>query len=437
MNISIFGLGYVGCVSAACLAQLGHKVIGVDVNPIKVKAIFRGQSPIVEPDLGDLIRRGVENDKLAVTTKHKAAVMQTDASIICVGTPSRDNGGLDLTYVERVARQIAEAFKEKTAYHTIIFRSTVVPGTTEGVVQPILEKWSEKKAGIDFSLAFNPEFLREGSGVKDFYHPSRTVIGAQEERGAQLTQEVYRGINAPVVVVDILTAEMVKYTDNAFHALKVAFANEIGRICKSLGIDSHKVKEIFLMDANLNISAAYLKPGFAFGGSCLPKDLRALVHEAQERDVEVPLLKSILKSNEIHKRVAFEMVKRTGKRKVGLIGLSFKGGTDDLRESPAVALAEMLIGKGYDLLIYDPNVSLSKLIGANKEYIQKEIPHIDKLMDDSLEEVLNHAEVIVLTYVPEELMEFIPKLRGEIVIDFARIEDNIKSMVGSYEGICW
>ncbi|MBX5479877.1 MAG: UDP-glucose/GDP-mannose dehydrogenase family protein [Pyrinomonas methylaliphatogenes] len=437
MRLSVFGLGYVGCVSAACFAKEGHEVVGVDVNSTKVEIINDGRSPIVEPGMDELIAEVVAAGRLRATTAAKEAIESSDVSLVCVGTPSAPNGSLNLTYVKRVCEEIGAAIEGKSRPHTVVIRSTMLPGTIEGVVVPTLEIYSGKKVGRDIGICINPEFLREGSSLADFYSPPFTLIGADDEETARMVSRLYARIEAPLFVTSIKSAEMVKYACNCFHALKVSFANEIGNICKALGIDSHEVMEIFCRDTKLNLSPYYLKPGFAFGGSCLPKDLRAIMYKAKELDVEAPVLSAILPSNRLQVERAVEMVLRTGKKRIGVLGMSFKAGTDDLRESPMVALIETLIGKGLQLAIYDKDVSLARLFGANKEYIEREIPHISKLMRNDLKEVIDEAEVIVVGNRSPEFRE-IEKMRrdGQKIIDLVRLFEEKKS--GDwYEGICW
>lgn len=435
-TIALFGLGYVGTVSGACLAARGQTVIGVDLDPGKVEAINAGRSPVIEKDLDDLVRQGIASGRLRATTDGAAAVRAADLSLICVGTPSRENGGLDTDHVEKVTREIGAALRGGTRYHLVVFRSTMLPGTVEGRLIPILAEASGRRPGADLGVAINPEFLREGSSVRDFHEPPRTVIGALDARSGDLLQPLYDGLPGPMVRTTIRTAEMVKYADNCFHALKVAFGNEIGNLCKREGIDSHELMDIFCLDRKLNLSPAYLKGAYAFGGSCLPKDLRAIVHHARERDLEVPLLSSILESNEQQKKIGLQMILRTRRKKVGLLGLSFKPGTDDLRESPAVELAEALIGKGFEVSIYDRNVSLARLVGANRAYIEREIPHIANLMRASLDEVRTQAEVIVVTTADPEFAAFLPTLRpDQTVIDLARLKT--RETPAAYAGICW
>ena len=437
MRLSVFGLGYVGCVSAACFAKEGHEVWGVDVNPTKIEIINRGDSPIVESGMPELIREMVNSRRLRTTTDTEAAIDNSEASLVCVGTPSNANGSLDLTYVTRVCQAIGSGLARKDKRHIVVIRSTMLPGTVQEVVVPTLEQASGKKAGKDFGVCINPEFLREGSSLKDFYAPPFTLIGADDEESAQFVRGLYSGIDAPVFVTSVKTAEMVKYVCNCFHALKVSFANEVGNICKGLGIDSHEVMEVFCRDNKLNISPNYLKPGFAFGGSCLPKDLRAMNYKAKQLDVEAPVLSAILPSNRIQIERAVDMVLKSGKKRIGVLGFSFKAGTDDLRESPMVALIETLIGKGLQLAIYDRDVSLARLFGANKEYIEREIPHISQLMRGSIEDVINDSEVIVLGNKAKEFENVRSNItNGKMVIDLVRVFDGSTSD-SHYQGICW
>jgi GDP-mannose 6-dehydrogenase len=438
VNISIFGLGYVGSVSAACLAALGQQVVGVDVSALKVDLINAGQSPVIEPGLEALITEMVRLGRLSATTCAKDALATSDMSIICVGTPSNHNGDLDLRYVERVCEDIGKALAHKPAYHTVVIRSTVLPRTTETRLIPILEQTSGKQAGVDFGVAYHPEFLREGTALHDFHHPPYTIIGQSEPRSAQAVARLYDPIEAPLRTVPLRVAEMVKYSSNAFHALKVTFANEIGNICKQSGIDSHHVMEVFCLDEKLNLSAYYLKPGFAFGGSCLPKDLRALLYHANRMDVEAPVLQAVLPSNELQIKHGFELVRRTGLKKIGVLGFSFKAGTDDLRESPLVELIEMLLGKGHQVKIFDRNVTLARLTGANRAYIEREIPHIATLMCGSIDEVLSESEVIVIGNNAAEFREAVAQTRADqIVIDLVRVAQSTEHIAAQYEGICW
>ena len=438
MKVSVFGLGYVGSVSAASFAADGHTVVGVDVNPDKVAARNDGRSPIVENGLDELIRDNAGNGRLRATTKTKEAVEATAVSLICVGTPSRRNGSLDLTYLERVCEQIGEALKEKIGYHVVVVRSTVLPGTTHDVIVPALERTSGKTYGTGFGVTVNPEFLREGTALKDFRQPPMTLIGHNYRSDAQPTEALYSKVDAPLVATSIRTAEMIKYASNTWHALKVCFANEVGNLCKRLGIDSHEVMDIFCRDEKLNLSSYYMKPGFAFGGSCLPKDVRAMQYRAKEVDLEMPVIQSILGSNELQIRHAIDMVVEIGRKRVGLLGFSFKAGTDDLRESPIVILAEALLGKGYSLSIYDRNVSVARLVGANKEYINKQIPHLSSLLTESIADVLEKSDVIVVGNGSPEFADALTKTRpDQVVIDLVRLKMNRGDIPAEYMGICW
>ena len=436
MKISIFGLGYVGAVSAGCLASDGHEVIGVDPNRTKVDLINQGTTPIIEKDIGDMIAATVKAGRLRATVDVRDAVLGSDMSLICVGTPSQLNGNLDLSAVRKVCEQIGAAIKEKGAFHVVVARSTMLPGSMSSVVIPTLEAASGLKAGVDFGVCNNPEFLREGTAVYDYYHPPKTVIGETDEKAGAMLVQLYEKMDAPLVRTDVETAEMVKYTDNTWHAVKVAFANEIGNICKAVGIDGHKVMEIFCQDTKLNLSPYYMKPGFAFGGSCLPKDVRALTYKARSLDLELPLLNSILPSNQKQVEKGLKMVMDHGKRKVGILGFSFKAGTDDLRESPLVDVIEHLLGKGYELKLYDKNVNLAALTGANQDYILNHIPHISKLMVHSMDEVLAFAETIVIGNGAAEFKAVPGLLKpGQVVVDLVRISQAQSG--GAYDGICW
>ena len=436
MRISIFGLGYVGSVSAACLAKEGHQVVGVDPIRVKTKLINQGKSPIIEKDIGSLTAKAVQNGKLSATENTEAAILASEVSFICVGTPSQLNGNLDLKYVRRVCEDIGRVLKKKPEFHLVVMRSTVLPGTMRNVVIPILEEYSSKKTGKDFGVCHNPEFLREGTAVQDFFHPPKTVIGEKNPDEGDLLATIYKKIDAPLIRCDIEISEMVKYVDNVWHALKIDFANEIGNFCKKQSIDSHKVMDVFCQDKKLNISASYLKPGFAFGGSCLPKDIRAISYKAKSLDLELPVIGSILASNLLQVETGLRMIMAKKKRKIGILGFSFKAGTDDLRESPMVEIIERLIGKGYDLKLYDKNVRLAGLFGANRDYILNRIPHISKLMVDNFEEVISHADVIVIGHADEEFEAAVKNFRNEQqVVDFVRIE-SAKDVKG-YDGICW
>ncbi len=437
MKISIFGLGYVGTVSAGCLANEGHHVIGVDPVAAKVDLINRGQSPIIEEEIAEIIEESAKAGRIRATADSTQAILDTELSFVCVGTPSQPNGNLDLQYIRRICEQIGEALRNKASRHTVVIRSTILPGTMQSTVIPTLEQASGKKAGVDFGVCNNPEFLREGSAVKDFRNPPKTVIGEFDRPSGDILAALYGHLEAPLIRTDLNTAEMIKYVDNSWHALKIGFANEIGNICKSFAIDAHAVMDIFCQDRKLNISTTYLKPGFAFGGSCLPKDLRALSYHAKIRDLQLPILSSILPSNELQVSRGLQMIMNGGSMRVGVLGFSFKAGTDDLRESPIIEVIERLIGKGYDLRIYDKNVNIASLVGANRDFILNHIPHISRLMVNDTEAVLRHGQTIVIgnndpefRQVPERLHE------GQRLVDFVRIIEG-RSSNGKYEGICW
>lgn len=437
MKISIFGMGYVGTVSAGCLARDGHEVIGIDPIDTKVNLINAGCTPIVEAEIGEIVSESVRTKRLRATSDQNEAIRETDLSFVCVGTPSQVNGNLDLTYIRRVCEQIGQAIKNKTDRHTVVIRSTVLPGTMRQMIIPVLEEHSGKKAGVDFGLCNNPEFLREGSAVRDFYNPPKTIIGELDQLSGDLLAELYAALNAPMIRTDVETAEMVKYVDNCWHALKIGFANEIGNVCKSLSIDAHKVMNIFCQDRKLNISSAYLEPGFAFGGSCLPKDLRALAYTAKTRDLHLPILTSILPSNEMQVIRGLQLIMEKGHRRVGVLGFSFKAGTDDLRESPIIEVIERLLGKGYDLRIYDKNVKIASLVGANRDFILNRIPHISRLMVDHVDAVLEHGQTIVIGNKDPDFSRVPSQLRdGQTIVDFVRIADR-RSENGRYDGICW
>ncbi|MCB1859360.1 MAG: UDP-glucose/GDP-mannose dehydrogenase family protein [Gammaproteobacteria bacterium] len=437
MKISIFGLGYVGAVSAGCLSAEGHEVIGVDPNRLKVDLINSGQTPIIEKDIDRLIANGSAEGRLRATTDVREAVMETDMSLICVGTPSQINGSLDLSYVRRVCEEIGMALNAREGFHVVVARSTMLPGTMRSVVIPTLEQASGKKAGEGFGVCNNPEFLREGTAVYDFYNPPKTVIGETDGKSGDLLAEIYQDLDAPLIRTTVETAEMVKYTDNVWHALKVCFANEIGNICKAVDIDGHAVMDIFCQDTKLNLSPYYMKPGFAFGGSCLPKDVRALTYKARNLDLDLPVLNAIMPSNQRQVERGLSMIMSGGKKKVGILGFSFKAGTDDLRESPIVEVIERLLGKGYDIKIYDKNVNIASLVGANKDFIMNQIPHISQLMEGSIERVMEHADVLVIGNGSEEFRSVPAQARsGQRVVDLVKILDQ-KSSPGVYEGICW
>lgn len=438
MKISVFGLGYVGCVTAACLAQGEHEVIGVDINPHKVELIRSGHSPILEPGLDELVANVVQSEKLQVTLDTQIAIKNTEASLICVGTPSNGNGSLKLDYIENVSREIGTALADKEAYHVVVVRSTVLPTTVRQIIIPTLEKYAHKKAGVDIGVCMNPEFLREGNAIQDYYDPSYIIIGELDQRSGDVVQAMYESIDAPVVRTSLRTAEMLKYTNNAFHALKVAFANEIGRFCKEHQIDGQEIMELVCQDQRLNISPTYLKPGFAFGGSCLPKDVRALVHRAKERDIDSPILNAVMTSNARHIQRGIEMVEQTGRKKIGILGLSFKADTDDVRESPIIPVIETLIGRGYEVSIYDAQVELTMLMGKNKSFLEQQIPHIASLMKKSIDDVATKSEVLVIANNNKDFQQIPGQLRSDqILIDFVGTGRCQTNDGGTYEGICW
>jgi len=437
MKICVLGLGYVGTVSAACLAREGHEVTGVDIEPLKVAAINAGHAPVIERDLEPMIQAQVAAGRLRATTDAVAAILRSDLFLVCVGTPSRANGDIELDYLRRVTEQIGAALRHHPGAPVVVVRSTLVPGTMRSLVIPTLERRSGRRAGVDFGVCLNPEFLREGTAVHDFFHPPKTVIGELNRASGDLAASLFSNLAAPLARTEIETAELVKYADNAWHALKVGFANEIGALCKGLEVDSHQVMDLFCRDTKLNLSPAYLRPGFAFGGSCLPKDLRALLYKAKTLDVALPILGAILPSNQLQIERGIQAVVDKGKRKVGILGFSFKAGTDDLRESPMVELAERLIGKGYDLRIFDANVRLAALHGANRAYIEKRVPHLARLLAASVDEVLEYADTLVIGNAAPEFRDVPRRLKeGQRLIDFVRVTDS-RSVAGVYEGIGW
>jgi GDP-mannose 6-dehydrogenase len=438
MRVAVFGLGYVGSVSAAVLASEGHDVVGVDINEAKVAAINGGTSPVVEPGLDALLAHAVAAGHLRATRDGLAAVRASDLSLICVGTPSQRNGGLDLQHIKTVCGQIGEALRQVDDYHVVVVRSTVLPGTTHEVVIPRLEASSGKRYGHDFGVVVHPEFLREGSALKDYRSPPLSLVGHNHAADARGAFALLQKIDAPAVSTSIRVAEMAKYASNSWHALKVCFANEIGTLCKRLGVDSHQVMDVFCRDTTLNISPSYLKPAGPFGGSCLPKDVRALQHRAKELDVDLPLLASILPSNTLHIERALDQILEVGKKRVALLGFSFKAGTDDLRESPLVILAESLLGKGFDISIYDRNVSTARLIGANKQYIDQQIRHLSSLLCPSIDAAIGHADVIVVGNNSPEFSEAIARCRADqVVIDLVRLPLDHLQVRADYRGICW
>jgi GDP-mannose 6-dehydrogenase len=438
LSISVFGMGYVGSVTAACFAHVGHRVTGVDVSPAKVEMMAAGRSPIIESRMSELVEAAHRAGTLHATTDALEAVQSSEISFVCVGTPSLRSGKLDLAYVERVVHEIGTALKRKNSYHVIVLRSTVLPGTTESLVIPTVEKASGLRAGTDFSVCYNPEFMREGSAVADFLQPPYTVLGAQDPKHLALARDLYKTIPGAVFETSIPVAEMVKYVCNAFHAVKVGFANEVGTLCKSLGADTEAVTKIYTSDTKLNISAAYLSPGFAFGGSCLPKDLRALSHRAKELDLGLPLLESVLPSNALHIDRAVDAVLRTNKKKISFLGLSFKSGTDDLRESPQVQMIKRLLGEGNQVRVWDRDVSLGRLAGSNRQYIEEVIPHIGSLLSADLEDVVRSGEVVVIATKVEKDQLARCLGRDQIVIDLINLASASRPATSaSYQGICW
>lgn len=438
-SIGVYGLGYVGCVSAVCLASLGHRVTGVDVSDDKVNLLRAGRSPVIEAGIGDMTAQVVESGALTVTTATRDVVIDTDFSLVCVGTPSTDSGALSTAFLEQVTAVIGSALRDTERWHVVAYRSTMLPGTCETVLIPMLERLSGKRAGIDFGVCVNPEYLREGTSVADFFDPPKTVVGAGDQRTAADMRMLYADIPGDVMVVPTKVAEMSKYVDNSFHALKVGFANEIGSICASVHLDSHEVMRLFLADTKLNIGPSYLQPGFAFGGSCLPKDVRALTHMARRNDVDIPLLGNLLPSNESHLRRALNIIIADGRRRIGVFGLAFKPGTDDLRESPMVELVERLIGKGFTVRIYDPNVALSKLIGANRAYINERLPHIGELLTDDAGEVAAHGQILVVgSRSPEVVAAVVHRSPDQLIVDLVRLPDAPQLQGGdNYRGIAW
>lgn len=435
MKINVFGLGYVGCISAVCMANEGHDVTGIDIDPVKVQMINKGKAPIIEPGLQDALKIAFKSQKLKASA---GRIGPADVSFICVGTPSNENGSIQLDYINRIAEQIGDVLRKMDSYHVVNVRSTVLPGTIEEKIIPIIERYSKKKAASGFGVCMNPEFMREGSSISDYYNPPFTVIGEINKKSGKIVAELYKSINAPMFRTAIRVAEMVKYSCNAFHALKITFANEIGNICKKLNIDSHEVMNIFCQDKKLNLSGYYLKPGFAFGGPCLPKDLRALIYKAKDIDLDCPVISSILKSNGNQLEVAYKLINKSGKQNVGIMGISFKPGSDDLRGSPMVELAEKLISKGFNVSVYDKEVSLAKIRRANKRYIDKMIPHISSIVKPSAQDVFDDSDIIVLCKNSDEIKKVCMQPDNtKVIIDLVRMFANKKEINKPYEGICW
>ena len=438
-SVSIFGLGYVGSVMAACLAHKGNRVIGADVNPAKVAMLNSGRSPILEKRLDELVAEGHQACRLHATTEANTAIYESDICFVCVGTPGLRNGKLDLSHIERACDEIGKGLARKDAHHVVVLRSTLLPGTTETVVIPILEAASGKRGGVDFAVCYNPEFMREGNAVADFFQPPYTILGSRDNKDVAALRELYAWVPGKTFETSLSVAEMVKYVSNAFHALKVSFANEVGTICKQLGVDTESVMEIFTTDTKLNISDAYLTPGFAFGGSCLPKDLRALGYRAKELDLRLPVIEGILLSNIEHVERAVEVVLQTGKRRVGMLGLSFKAGTDDLRESPQVQLIKRLLGEGCQIRIWDRDVSMGRLVGSNRQFIEEVIPHIGSLLAGSLAEVVEEAEVVIIgtTSIDKEALATVLRPQ-QFVIDLVNLRKPRRPEgLPLYQGMCW
>ncbi len=438
MNISIFGLGYVGAVSLGCLVRDGHHVIGVDLDQTKLDLIRRGATPIIEEGMEGLMANAKTCGRVKVTENAVEGIHHSDVSFVCVGTPARPNGSQDLSAIQRLSEQVGDAMKSKTEYHVFVIRSTVFPGTVEDIITPIIETHSGKRRGQDFDVCFQPEFLREGSSIRDYDNPPFTVVGTDSERAQKVLRNLFGHLPCEFFVTSIRTAEMLKYACNIFHALKATFANEIGRLSQVMGVDSHSVMDMVCRDTRLNISSAYLRPGFAFGGSCLPKDLKAMLYVAKSQDVSVPMLSNVLTSNAVHIDHAIEAVLESGKKSIGLIGLSFKSGTDDLRESPLVVMAERFIGKGLDLHIYDPEVNVARLMGANRRFIEETIPHIASLMTKSCEQLVEQVDVVIVGLSDQAIMEVLyQKTRNDqMILDLVNIPR--RDMVrGTYQGVCW
>lgn len=436
MNISVFGLGYVGVVCAACFSREGHKVIGVDVDKVKVDLINNGKATIIEDNLEEQIEESVKGKLIFATQNFEEAVLNSEVSFICVGTPSLPNGSINLAYIYGVVKQIASVIKIKNSFHTVVIRSTVKPGTLKACKE-IIEDISGKLHGENFGIVSNPEFLREGTAMKDFIEPPYTILGTNSKKSMESLKDLYKNINAPIYCIKPEEAEMIKYANNNFHAMKISFANEIGNICKAHNVDGHVVMDIVAKDKKLNLSSYYLKPGFAFGGSCLPKDVRGLTSLAKSLDLETPLLSSLLQSNDYQISRGLELIYNTNKKKVGFLGFAFKSGTDDLRESPVVQLIETLIGKGYNLSVYDSNVHLSSLLGKNKEYINSHIPHIYKLLKEDVNEVIESSDVLIIGNNAKEFAKIVPEIPSDkIIIDLVRVNRELITK-DNYIGICW
>lgn len=435
MNISIFGLGYVGCVSLGCLAKNGHHVIGVDVNATKINLINSGKPTIIEKDIDQIINEQYERGFIEASNDYNYAIKNTDISIVAVGTPSTPKGHLKLDYIFNVAENFAESLQYKSSFHIIAIRSTILPGTCNKFAD-IIESRSNKKRNIDFAIVDNPEFLREGTAVYDYYHPPLTLIGSDNREASEKVAELYKELPAEIIITNLEVAEIMKYVNNTYHALKISFANEIGNICKAININSHEVMDIFCKDHQLNISSYYLRPGFAYGGSCLPKDLKALQTLAHDHYISVPVIENIGNTNSIQVERSIEYLKQYKSKRIGFLGISFKAGTDDLRNSPAVSLIESLLGKGFIIQIYDRNIELSRLTGTNKEYIDVHIPHLSKLMSGDLNKVIDQSEVIVVTTKEKEFIPALLEVKEKPIIDMVYLGKEFIAK-DNYYGINW
>jgi len=438
MQVVVVGLGYVGSVCSACLASRGHTVVGVDTSRFKVDCLQRGESPIVERDLGELIAGARSAGRLKATTDIREAMPGADVVLVCVGTPSAEDGSLNLDHVRRACAEVGSALGNTGRFTTVVMRSTMLPGSVLGQLAPVLEQAGGGRAGVDFGVAYNPEFLREGSAVADFFGAEYTVIGAGCERSGAALKAVYEGVGGEMVVTSIPAAEMLKYVNNSFHALKVAFANEVGRICKREGIDSHEVMRIMVKDTKLNLSPYYLSPGFAFGGSCLPKDVRAITARSREHRLELPVLQNIIRSNDVHVDEATHLIEKLGQRRLGFLGLSFKAGTDDLRESPILRVIGALVGKGYGILLHDPNIDMDRVLGANRRFVEHEVPYLPERLRASLDEVLEGSDVLVIGNRSPEYRGIGARLRpGQAVVDLVAAVDRRTVTAGEYHGLAW